>query len=103
MNIELAKIYAHGDGYLIYEEISELGYCNIKILIDSDRDLELMNNLNRVTTELEHLKRICCDLKLDVTYKERLSSSMVSAMMGCIEEAKLNFMSIEEDIIAQYT
>lgn len=102
MNIELAKILSHGDGYIIYEEINKLGCCNIKIVIDSDSDLELMNNLNSVKYELEHLRNLCSDLKLDMIYKERLSSSIVSAMMGCIEEAKLNFMSIEEDIITQY-
>ncbi|MFV0447893.1 MAG: hypothetical protein ACK5MF_05440 [Vibrio sp.] len=103
MDIKSVKIYASGNGYLIYEEVGEFLLGGLKVIINSESSLNLKININQLEHELQVISGLIYNVKLDFSYKERLASILVSAMMGCIEQARLSIKSLEEDILAKYS
>jgi|GEM_PF-6827167 len=103
MNFNIANIIAHGDGYVIYEKTDNSDVSEIEIVVDSESDTSLIANLRKVEGEINCMKELMCNVQLDSAYKKRIASAIISSMMGCIEESKLHFLSIEEDVLAYYS
>ncbi len=101
LNLKTANILAHGESYLIYENVIGSGCC-INIVIDRKSGSEFIFNLREIEKELSDINNIIRNVELGCLYKKRIVSAIVSAMMGYVEEAKINIRCVEEDIVFKY-
>lgn len=102
MNFKNSKILAQGDGYFIYQDVDGL-YCGfINVIFDGRNGLDFISNLKEVESDINNISNIMRGAELKDEYNKRITSAIVAAMMGYVEEAKVNFDNIKEDMLLKH-
>ncbi|KAB7693168.1 hypothetical protein [Plesiomonas shigelloides] len=100
----ITKIYARGDNHIIYEIKENSCSESFRVLIDTEieNDETPLNNFQEIKDELDKLKAVLYQAKLDHSYKQRAASAVVTAIRGDIDRCNSLLNNIKNDAIAEH-
>jgi hypothetical protein len=100
----IAKIFARGDEYVIYEVEGLPPIESLKVKIHTkieENDLPIMN-FQKAKDAFDRVKSVMYKTGADSSYRQRAASAIVCAILGQADEANKQFANIERDANEDY-
>lgn len=73
---------AQSDGYFIHQDDNGLFCGFINVILDGGNDIDFISNLKEVESDIHNIINIMQGAELKYEYNERITSAIVTAMMG---------------------